>query len=327
MLKWIIPIILFAFVYFGFYIFLKNSEVKEYPVLIRNYVLKVLPLQPKEEIKLTFTGDNILGRSVNFLTVKSGDFGWAYNSIASELKNSDITIINLESPLLKDCPLTNEGFVFCGDYRNVLGLSLAGIDVVGLANNHAGDYGVSGVNETTSLLDSTGILTSGTLERKIAYKDVKGTKFSFLAFNSIGNEPGVLPAEERVMKSLILEAKENSDFVVVQIHWGNEYTKEITSFQKSMGRFLIENGADLVIGNHPHWIQDYEIYKEKYILYALGNFIFDQEWSKETKEGVIANFTVKDLKVIDLKFTPVEIRNYGQVFKTYNFDIIPEEIK
>ncbi len=59
------------------------------------------------------------------------------------------------------------------------------------------------------------------------------------------------------------------------MHWGNEYTKELTSFQKDMGKFLIDNGTDLVIGNHPHWIQDYEIYNVKYILYALVNFIFN----------------------------------------------------
>ena len=307
-----------------FYLF---SESKEYPSLIRNYVWMEFPYKTEKEITIKFTGDNILGRSVNFLSTRNNDFVWSYKYIFNDLSDSDLTVVNLETPLLKNCPLTNEGFIFCGDFRNIKGLSQAGIDIVGMANNHAGDYGLEGVKETISYLDSVGILVSGTNERKIAYKKVNNTQFSFLAFNSIGNEPGVLLAEENLIKQLLKEAKSNSDFVIVQMHWGNEYTKELTAFQKNMGKFLIDNGADLVIGNHPHWIQDYEIYNGRYILYALGNFIFDQEWSKETKEGVIAKFTIKSNKVVALNFIPIEIRNYGQVFKTSNFDIIPQEIK
>jgi poly-gamma-glutamate synthesis protein (capsule biosynthesis protein) len=327
MVRWLTAFFLIVFFGAGGFIFYQFTNVKEYPTLVRNYVLNIIPFKVEKEITLNFSGDHILGRSVNYLTTKSGDFTWSYKYISNELSKSDLTIINLESPLLKECPLTNEGFIFCGDYRNIAGLSLAGVDLIGMANNHAGDYGIDGVKETTKHLESSGILVSGTLDNQVAYKGVGETKFAFLAFNSIGNEPGVLPANEELIKNLLVEARGNSDFVIVQMHWGNEYTKELTSFQKNMGKFLIDNGADLVIGNHPHWIQDYEIYNGKYILYALGNFIFDQEWSKETKEGVIAKFTIKNKKVSKLEFIPIEIRNYGQVFKTNNFDIIPREIK
>jgi poly-gamma-glutamate synthesis protein (capsule biosynthesis protein) len=311
----------------GSYFLYFNTQIKSYPQLVRNYVNNLRIFNKDSEVKLVFTGDNILARSVNFLTIQSGDFGWAYREIYPFLVKADLTVINLESPLISNCPLTNEGFIFCGDKKNIIGLSLAGVDIVGMANNHSGDYGLLGLSETSQNLNSIGILVSGTLENKIAYKKVNNNKFSFLAFNSIGKEPGVLDSEEQTIKILLEEASNNSDFVVVQIHWGEEYTKTITEYQKNMGRFLIDNGADLVIGNHPHWIQDYEIYNGKYILYALGNFVFDQEWSQETKEGVIANFTIKNNKVSSLDFIPVEIRNYGQVFKTNNFDIIPKEIK
>ena len=288
----------------------------------------VLPSQIQKDINLTFTGDIILARSVNFLTVKSNDFTWAFKNIADELKDADLTISNFESPIIKNCPLTNEGFKFCGDERNVQGLVYSGIDVVGLANNHAGNYGESGINETITTLERNNILVSGATNRKIAYREVNGTKFAFLSFNTIGYvESGLVWGSEENLKKLISEAKMNADVVIVQIHWGVEYVEDPTSTQQKLGRLAIDSGADMVVGNHPHWIQKYEIYKDKYILYALGNFIFDQEWSQKTKEGVIAKVKVNNNKIYDLQFVPVEIKNYGQVFKTNNTKIFPKLLK
>ncbi len=197
-----------------------------------------------------------------------------------------------------------------------------------MANNHAGNYGKEGLSETIKNLDQAGILSSGVEERPVAYKQINNTRFAFLAFNSISYDgAGVLIAKEDLIKKLILEARAQSDFVVVQMHWGTEYTRSPNDYQKTMGRFLIDNGADLVIGNHPHWVQDFEIYNGKYILYALGNFIFDQEWSQKTKEGVIAKVTISDNKVSKIDFTPIGIKNYGQAFISDKFEIVPKEIK
>jgi len=282
-------------------------------------------IQEEKPISLTFTGDVILARSVNFLTVKSNDFTWSFKNIADDLRNSDLSIINLESPLIKNCPLTNEGFKFCGDERHVQGLVFSGIDVVGLANNHAGNYGDAGVKETISNLEKNNISVSGATERKIAYKEVRGTKFAFLSLNTIGYvENSLVWGSEENLKNLIIEARENAEVVIVQLHWGVEYVEEPAETQKKLGRMAIDLGADMVVGNHPHWIQKYEVYKDKYILYALGNFIFDQEWSQKTKEGVIAKVSVSDRKIYDLQFIPVEIRNYGQVYKTQNTNIFPK---
>ena len=294
-----------------------------------DFVFSFFQQNPYEEvISLKFTGDIILARSVNFLTVKNNDFTWSFKNIADELKDADITISNLESPLIKNCPLTNEGFKFCGDERNSQGVKFAGIDVIGLANNHAGNYGEDGVNQTISNLEKEGILVSGTTQKQIAYKEVKGTKFAFLALNSIGyKETSLVWLEEATLKDLILEAKNNADVVIVQLHWGEEYTDTPNDFQKKYGHLAIDLGADMVVGNHPHWVQNYEVYKDKYILYALGNFIFDQEWSAKTKQGVIAKVDVKNKKIGNLKFIPVEIKNYGQVFKSLDSSIIPSKME
>jgi len=290
---------------------------------------RLVPIKGEaKEISLTFTGDVILARSVNFLTIKNNDFTWAFKNIADELKNSDLTIINLESPLIKNCPLTNEGFKFCGDERHVEGLVHSGVDVVGLANNHAGNFGEEGVKETIRNLEKNNISVSGANERKIAYKEVNGTRFAFLSLNTIGYiENSLVWGSEENIKKLITEARKNADVVIVQLHWGVEYVEEPTDTQMKLGRLAIDSGADMVVGNHPHWIQKFEVYKDKYILYALGNFVFDQEWSQETKEGVIAKVRVKENKISDLEFVPVEIRNYGQVYKTNNTKIFPKLMK
>ena len=257
----------------------KEVEINSFGDFVFSY-FQQNPQKESEVIKVKFTGDIILARSVNFLTVKNNDFTWSFKNIATELQDSDITVSNFESPLIKNCPLTNEGFKFCGDERNSQGIKFAGIDVVGLANNHAGNYGEDGVSQTIRNLEKEGILVSGATQRKIAYKEVKGTKFAFLALNSIGyKETSLVWLEEAALKDLILEAKNNADVVIVQLHWGEEYTDTPNDFQKKYGHLAIDLGADMVVGNHPHWVQKYEVYKDKYILYALGNFIFDQEVS------------------------------------------------
>ena len=75
---------------------------------------------------------------------------------------------------------------------------------------------------------------------------------------------------------------------------------------------IIDDGADVVIGNHPHWIQPPEIYKGKFIMYAHGNFIFDQMWSENTRKGVVGKYTFYDKKLVDVEFSPVLIENYAQ---------------
>ncbi len=110
----------------------------------------------------------------------------------------------------------------------------------------------------------------------------------------------------------IKSADTTSDIVIVQFHWGNEYTMEITERQRMLAHLAIDSGADLIIGNHPHWVQPVEIYKGKFIAYAHGNFVFDQEWSPETKQGVVGKYTFFDGELVDAEFLPIQIENYGQ---------------
>jgi poly-gamma-glutamate synthesis protein (capsule biosynthesis protein) len=113
----------------------------------------------------------------------------------------------------------------------------------------------------------------------------------------------------------IQEAKNNADIVVVTMHAGVEYTREPTPLQTDFAHTAIDNGADIVIGAHPHWIQGIEQYGGKYIFYSLGNFVFDQEFSPETKEGMTLKINLRKDKtahIEQIELMPIIIENYGQ---------------
>lgn len=264
---------------------------------------------------LIATGDIIPARSVNFGAYQRDNFKWPFLNTSDFLKQADITFINLETPIIKDCPLTQVGMIFCGDSRHVEGLLLSGVDVASLANNHAGNQGIKGVEETVELLKNNNIQITGTLKQNLSVIDVRGLKFGFLGFDDIdSNQPGISMLDEEKIANEIREAKKQVDVVVVAFHWGIEYVSQPNDRQKNIAHLTIDSGADLVIGNHPHWIQPVEIYKEKLITYAHGNFVFDQMWSQKTKEGVVGKYTFDGKDLIDVEFFPVEIIDYGQPY-------------
>jgi len=266
-----------------------------------------------ETITMVATGDVIPARSVNFRTIGYNNFKWPFEKTSDFLKNADLTFINLESPLVKNCPLTNTGMVFCGDQRHMKGLLSAGVDIASLANNHAGNYGIEGVNQTVQLLNKNGIEATGQGSNLII-KEVKGTKFAFLGYNDIEKNQNVVSAEEERIKKEIKDAKIKSDFVVVAFHWGDEYTPQPNNREVTLAHLAVNNGADLIIGNHPHWIQPFEIYKDKFIMYAHGNYVFDQMWSDKTKLGVIGKYIFYKNKLIDVEYFPVKIEDFGQPY-------------
>lgn len=229
---------------------------------------------------LVSTGDVIPARSVNFGATKKNNFRWPFEKTADILRSADVTVINLETPLIKNCPVTNEGMIFCGDGRNIEGLVYAGVDVASLVNNHIENQGIKGVEETVRLLESQNIIS---VISNPTYKDFRDLQFAFLGYNDL-EPPGI--EKEKIIRE-VGDARKNASVVVVSIHWGNEYTSMPSARQNELAHLAVDAGADLVLGNHPHWIQPVEIYKDKLIVYAHGNFIFDQMWSEKTKEGVV----------------------------------------
>ncbi len=277
---------------------------------------------------LAVTGDVMLGRTVNYKTIQYSDYSWAFRNVADTLRESDIAFINLENPMIKNCPVKNDGMIFCSSTRHVEGLLHAGIDVVGISNNHTMNYGISGLNDTLEVLTENNMLSVGI--KNPVYKEVKGIKIAFLAYNDIEClYGGIACIERKSIENEIKYAQNNSDLVIVMYHWGNEYTHQPTQRQIDFARLSIDSGADLVLGNHPHWYQPIEIYEGKVIMYSHGNLIFDQMWSEKTREGVIGKYYFSGKELVDIEFIPTYIHDYGQpeILSNYHRDEILNNLK
>ena len=274
----------------------------------------VVPRDPSKIRTMIVTGDIIPARGVNYFATIRHDFLWPFRPTAAYTSNADVTFVNLETPLFAGCPVNpNSGFTFCGDARFVNGLSLMGADVANLANNHTSNYGAEGITATEQLLNSHGILTTG--EGPVAVLDVRGIKFGFIGFNGVGRA-----IDREAVKEGIARARQQADVVVVQFHWGKEYERQPMPDRAvptpddpvTIGHLAIDWGADIVIGNHPHWYQGVEVYHGKLITYAHGNFVFDQMWSEETREGVIGTYTFYGTQLVAATWKPYRIYDYGQ---------------
>lgn len=301
-------------------ILFKNTETVKSPLItitakavnLTDNIVKTVsqPVQPTE-YTIIATGDVIPARSVNAKMVRLNNFNFPFEKTANFLKSGDTVFINLESPLIPGCQLTDEGMKFCGDPRDVQGLVYGGVTVANIANNHIGNYGLDGINKTINLLQENKIVVTGNGQPAIIL--IKDKKFGFLGYNSIGSkELGIAWADIPQIKSDIQNLKKQVDFVIIAFHWGVEYTAVPNNQQKDLAHAAIDAGADLIIGNHPHWVQSTEQYKGKYITYAHGNFIFDQMWSEETREGVIGKYTFNNEGSVKVQFFPVIIDDYSQ---------------
>lgn len=253
----------------------------------------------------------MLGRSVNAQMSQRVDYTWPFAKTANLLQSADITFINLEGPIKKDCPVTNFGLLFCIDSRSIAGFTHAGMDIVSLANNHAGDQGAEGITSSLELLAAVEIGVVGITNPYLT--EVKGAKFAFLGYTDIPpNKPSSAVANELVLGNEIAEARGRADIVIVMFHWGSEYTYQPTARQRELAHLSINAGADLVLGNHPHWYQPVEQYQGKFIVYSHGNFVFDQMWSRKTREGIVGKYVFYEGKLISIEFLPVVIYDYGQ---------------
>jgi poly-gamma-glutamate synthesis protein (capsule biosynthesis protein) len=244
--------------------------------------------------------------------VTYGDFLYPFRRTADFLRSGDITLINLESPLVSGCPVTDEGMSFCGDPRAVQGLRYAGVDVACTANNHIGNYGDAGIRETWSHLRAAGIAPCafGTVARKT----IRGLSFAFLAYNCVGQRFDYATARREIRA-----ARKTADVVIVSVHWGKEYVAVPTTEPgiadddpQRVAHWIIDSGADLIIGNHPHHVQAVELYHGHLITYAHGNFVFDQMFSTETREGVVGVYRFYGRRLVSVRYRPVMIYDYAQ---------------
>ncbi len=261
---------------------------------------------PQNSITLMFVGDIMLSRQVGSRMEKENNWQWPFLKIADSLKEADILFGNLEGPISDKGKNLGSIYSFRTDPRAVEGLNFAGFDVLSLANNHMFDWGRDALEDTFKKLKEAGIsYAGGGMNENEAYasiiKEIRGLKITFLAYCSEGStywaatadKSGIAWFKEERLKKDIAQAKTLADLVVVSMHFGEEYQQKPNAVQKSFARLAIDSGADLVVGHHPHVLQSIEEYKQGFIAYSLGNFIFDQNFSPQTRESMILKIIVE----------------------------------
>lgn len=274
-------------------------------------------------VHLLAVGDIMLSRNVGQKMVKYKDYKYPFEDTSGLLQKADITFGNLETPLLSGPPVYTPSMIFRADPECAPALSWAGFDVLSLANNHIMNKGQKGLENTLELLKQEEILGVGAgrdFGEAHQYKIIerKGIKIGFLAYVYPGNleateeRGGVAIMKEEELLFDLKEAKKEADLVIISMHSGTEYKRYSNALQKDFARRAIDGGADLVLGHHPHWFQIVERYKDKYIIYSLGNFVFDQMWSEETREGMIASIYLDKDGVEALEFIPIKIQDFSQ---------------
>lgn len=264
--------------------------------------------EKNNDISIVAVGDIMLGRSVNTNIQKQKDFSFPAHKIYSNIPKSDLFLANLESPFGENCPQTDSGMVFCADPRSVATLNRLGVTVATIANNHIGNQGQTGLTRTIEVLNQNNIKPVSNIETLV----IKDKKITIISYNDIPPyTSGINKLSEDSLVKQIKDSRKKSDLIIITPHWGNEY-QMASSRQKQLARLAIDTGADLVIGHHPHWVQEVEEYKGKLIYYSLGNFIFDQMWSQKTREGIIAHITIDGSKKITHKEIPIFINKSYQ---------------
>jgi poly-gamma-glutamate synthesis protein (capsule biosynthesis protein) len=252
------------------------------------------PTEKPKKITIVAVGDISLAREVNYQIQQQNNPLSPFEKIAPVIKKADLAIGNLESPLINNCPIVRSGFKFCGEDTNVKGITYAGFDSLNLANNHSHNYGLDGYQETKEILRNNDLNYFDS--QTINYQTINNLKISLIGFDDT-----VSRVNKENLKNKISQAQQASDLVIVNFHWGNEYKTEPNQRQIDLAYFSIDNGADIIVGHHPHVIQPLRYYQGKPIFYSLGNFVFDQMWSEQTKTGAIGWIEIENDQVVNTR--------------------------
>ncbi len=283
----------------------------------------------KETINVILAGDIMLDRGVEYMVEKQGkgDFKFPFLKTTEYFKKTDIVFGNLEGVISDKGTKVGSIYSFRANPKAMEGLISAGFNVLSLANNHALDYGKAALEDCLTRLKNSGIsyVGAGFNEKEafsLVVKEINSTKIGFLAYTDLG--PEIWKAKENSgiawikfsdfekIRKEIKEAKENVDVLIVSLHSGEEYVQELTQFQVEFSKMAIESGADLIVGHHPHVVQLNDKYEQGYIFYSLGNFIFDQSFSKETMESQIVEIKIEDKTIKEVKIKEIKINDFFQ---------------
>lgn len=280
-----------------------------------------------EELTIAAVGDIMLGHRAEPFLKQHGP-AYPFVSVRPVLDRADVIVGNLECPIsVRGRAVANKTFTLRVGPIGVEALKASGIRVVSLANNHTMDFGPLALQDTLKALSENNILYTGAgmdLDdaRSAAYLKIKGKTVAFLSYSltfpleffASSKRPGTAPGYADFVKADIEKARPLADLVVVSFHWGAEVMKTAKDYQVELGRKAVDWGADLVLGHHPHVLQELEVYKGRLIAYSLGNFVFGSE-SNRTNFSIILLCTFKGKDLVRVEAVPLDVNNYRVAYQ------------
>lgn len=299
---------------------------------------KLPEIQYPNYVSMIFGGDIMLDRGVRAKIEKNfnGDYNKIFENI--NLKNYDIFFANLEGTASDKGKDGGGKYSFRMDPLVLPALKNIGINILSVANNHVGDWGRESYIDTLARLKENDILYTGGGNTSVEAEhptiiEKYGMKIGFLAFSDKGpdwmkvteTKAGLLIASNPNFDEIIQNASNQVDYLIVSFHFGEEYQPIHDSRQEHLAHTAIDNGAKIIIGAHPHVIQDTEIYKNGFIAYSLGNFIFDQSWSKATMQGMLLEIKLYEDGNMIIKKNITQLNKFFQ--PAIAIEGIEEEIK
>ena len=283
--------------------------------------------QSNDDITMTMVGDIMMGRYVEEVTDRHG-FDYLFRYMKPYFEASDYVSGNYEHPALKKDTSryeeSNTEIHLNSNKDGIEAVKNAGFSVVSLANNHMLDFGEQGLEDTIDLFDKADMDFVGVgkntpdAKNSIQYSEVNGVRVATLGFTDVygkdnvpkNNKAGLLNSNPDVLFEMIGKAKDekqgNADLIVVNMHWGQEYATSATGRQKELAKAVIDAGADIIIGHHPHVVQSFDTYKDGLIFYSLGNFIFDQGWTR-TKDSAMVQYHLAEDGKAKVDVVPLRI--------------------
>ncbi|MCT4685828.1 CapA family protein [Vallitalea sp.] len=273
-------------------------------------------------ITITAIGDCTLGSFPEVTTGKSfedvlsannNDYEYPFKNAFKWIKSDDITLINFEGTLTDATKLANKKWRFKGPKEYTNFLTSSSIEVVNIANNHSYDYLEQGYADTVKNMNDADIGVSG--NEYIYIKNIDSIKVAFIGHMAKDEPEDIF---DKVKRDILKANKDGADVIVCSFHWGIEYNNMPTNYQKKLGHFAIDCGADMVIGHHPHILQGIELYNGKYIAYSLGNFVFGgneilyDERHKDVDTILLRQqIDLDDKEIIDIRLSIVPFRLSG----------------
>jgi len=266
----------------------------------------ILPTPKKKVAPLSFAigGDAMLGRAVAWQF--DNDVKLAFENLGENyFSGVDLGLVNLEGPIsAEDFPAnpTADNLIFNFPPQTIDALKYLGSNAVSLGNNHSQNQGQTGLENTRAMLKTADIASIGSQttfnDNSLVRFGSGSKKLSVLTINCLETDTDITSA--------IKAEKTSGHFVLVFPHWGSEYQINHNTNQEELAHEWIDSGADMIIGSHPHVIQDAEIYQNKPIFYSLGNLVFDQPFSVETQRGLILKGEISDQN-IKIQVLPTKI--------------------